>query len=79
MKGKPGFSESRQIRRYRRSTRCMILEMHANTMAYRAFLEDYRQWTTTDSYRQEVARLQQTLAGIREQSGEDMERDKIPG
>lgn len=73
MKRKPSFSEHRQIRRMRRSTKCTILEMFAETMAYRAALADYQQWTTTDSYRQAVDQLRETLTKIQKQFGEDID------
>lgn len=56
--------DDRNIARRHRSTRNVILEMQAKTMAYRAFLVDYARWEQTEEYQEECRRLKKLMAEV---------------
>lgn len=66
MKRKPRFSEERYDRRHHRAIRCVILEMHARTLAFRAYLADYQRWTETEEFRKEDQHLKALMVRVNE-------------
>lgn len=72
MKRKVHFSEERSNRKFRRSVRKTILEMHAKTLNYRAAEVDYEAWTKTEDYRQEVARFREIVQHSKDDFGENI-------
>ena len=63
--------DDRHIARMCRSTKNTLLEMHAETMAYRAILADYERWTKTPEFQKESERLDKLVAQLNELFPED--------